>query len=1078
MSNRALKLIVCGISFVLTCAVKAQPLVSGPTLELSESFGSFPRQVALGDANGDGALDLLVEQGVIFLADGTGGYDAEIISVNRAVALADLNGDGFDDIVSATSGRQLVILLGAADNQFDPGPSSGLQLADLPWTIEIGDFDGNGNRDVAVMYQDGQIELFLNDGTGALTIAAGIEFEAENLRLSTSGDINADGIDDIGVVDPFARPNQIRIFLGDGSGSFSEAPGSPVQFSPTGISSTQGLAFEDMNNDGLSDLVALSLNISAVGVFAGDGAGNFAEISGSPFQFASSDVPEQLAIGDMNADGTPDVVTANRVRSVSVMANAGDGSLAEIAESPFPAGDSAGFVSLGDLDSDGNLDAVTANIGSNDLSILLGDGNGVLAPAAASPIVLDVGVTSPMLRDMNGDNFPDIMFLRESQDEFVFAPGEGEGGFGELQSIQVGDRPSSIAIGDLNSDANLDVLVGLREGNDRPPDTENGDIAVLLGDGVGGFTKIPQAGLPENFGTIDVAITEFDGSAPPDIFVRNGSGIQLFSGNGDGTFSDAGLVPLSRPTIAIDVLSVDVDNDGWPDIVTSNQNSSELSVFLGSGSATFNEAPFSPVALPFGGLDQIISGDFNDDGFIDLVTGSFNDSLSILLNTGGSGFDISEILPNGSGGARIGAGDFDADGNLDLVYSDGGSRYGFLLGNGAGGFSLDPAGLISTAGSILDFSVAALDNDTADDAIYLQRAFGFGLVPDYYEVQSLLSTRVGLQFAPGQLDFGQIDSGSTSAAENILLSSVGQRSLEIGSVTIVGSDSTQFAIEQDQCSGQVLAPGSDCAISIRFSPLTPGVKSAELEISSNAETSPDTVALNGEGVNPLQISATPATVLVGSTSAISVSGGLGSGMVSLEIESGEAFCSLDGSTLTALAEGECTVTATKAADGENPEQSDTVLVRVVADAGVNLVVEIDQLPSGLQVPRASSRGQCDEVGFRIRVINNGPAVADEVEVEMPFPSGLLEPVDWSCAVADDQCTPESGSGAIDTAFGLAIGRAAEINLTGCLDPTAAFVDLRVQSSLTDGTLLIFPDEANVNQYVPVNENGLFRSRFE
>jgi hypothetical protein len=230
--------------------------------------------------------------------------------------------------------------------------------------------------------------------------------------------------------------------------------------------------------------------------------------------------------------------------------------------------------------------------------------------------------------------------------------------------------------------------------------------------------------------------------------------------------------------------------------------------------------------------------------------------------------------------------------------------------------------------------------------------------------------------------------------------------------------------------------------------------------------------------DPLQVAATPATVLLGETSEIEASGGFGSGAVSLEVSSGETFCSLSGSTLTALAEGECTVTATKAADGEIPEQSDTVLVRVVADAGVNLVVEIDQLSSVLQLPEAVSRGQCDEIGFTIRVTNNGPAGADEVQVEMPFPSGLLPGVDWNCTIVDDQCMPDSGSGAIDTAFGLAIGRSAEINLAGCLDPSAAFVELRVESSLPDGTPLIFSNEANVNWYVPVNENGLFRSRFD
>ena len=197
----------------------------------------------------------------------------------------------------------------------------------------------------------------------------------------------------------------------------------------------------------------------------------------------------------MNSDGTPDVATANRLRSVSVFSNAGDGTLAEITESPFPAGDQAGHIALGDLNNDGNLDAVTANNVSNDLSILLGDGTGALAAAPASPIVLDARVNSPALRDINGDSLPDLMFLRASQDQFVLALGEGEGRLGERVATLVGDRPTSIATDDLNGDGHTDVVIGLGDFNDRPPDSENGDITVLLGDGAGAFTRLPQRGF-------------------------------------------------------------------------------------------------------------------------------------------------------------------------------------------------------------------------------------------------------------------------------------------------------------------------------------------------------------------------------------------------------------------------------------------------------------------------------------------------------------------------------------------------------------------------------------------------------
>ncbi|HKL21589.1 MAG TPA: choice-of-anchor D domain-containing protein, partial [Tichowtungia sp.] len=196
------------------------------------------------------------------------------------------------------------------------------------------------------------------------------------------------------------------------------------------------------------------------------------------------------------------------------------------------------------------------------------------------------------------------------------------------------------------------------------------------------------------------------------------------------------------------------------------------------------------------------------------------------------------------GSARISSGDFDADGNLDILFAQG-SRYDFLLGDGAGGFSPGTGGAQVAAGGILGFSVAMLDGDSADDAIFLQRAGG---LPPLYELQTLLSTTAELQLDPTQLDFGQVELGSTSAPESILISSTGERRLEIESLSIVGSNPDQFTVDRDECSGQQVSPGTNCAVTVVFEPLDAGNQSAQLEVLSNASTSPDSITLSGEGI--------------------------------------------------------------------------------------------------------------------------------------------------------------------------------------------------------------------------------------
>ena len=836
---------ICGLALILGATqLQAQPLVPGPALELSEIFGNFPRQVEIGDANGDGELDLLTDQGVTFLADGAGGYEPQQVGAGatRPIAFEDLNGDGLDDLIGI-DGMQIVVLLGDLNDDFAPAGFSPLELVEFSLAIEVADFNGDGLRDLAAIARNGSIELFVNDGVGGLTAAAGLELNtASTINLSASGDINNDGISDVAIVASSDRPNQILIFLGDGAGGFTEAPGSPVEFSTSSISTTQTIAFHDMDGDGNEDLIGLSLNSSAVGVFSGDGAGRFSELEESPFFFSSNDVPEFLEIGDMNSDDIPDAVTANRVRSVSVMINAGDGTLSEPPESPFPAGDQAGHLSLGDLNNDGSLDVVTANNVSDDLSLLFGDGTGVLQTAPASPLVLDAGVRSPVVRDMNGDDIADLMFLRESQDNFVFVPGVGEGRFGESVATAVGDQPISIAVDDLNGDGYTDVVIALREFNDRSPDTENGDIAVLLGDGAGGFMRIDHASLPEDSGTIDLAITEFDGNSAPDLFVRNGAGIRIFSGNGDGTFSDFGFVEFSDFNIAIDVLSIDVDQDGYLDIVTSFQSSEELVIFLGSPTGDFSEAPSSPVSVPGAGLVQIIAADFNNDELAELVTVNLDGSAALLMNMGDAQFGSPlPILPPGSSG-RLTTDDFDGDGEIDILSSFS-SGYRFLVGDGTGGFTADPEGPFSS-GFITDFAVAAIDSDTVADAVFLERTS----FPSKYRIQTLLSTRAQAGLSPTMLDFLEVEVGETSNAQDVVISSTGDRGLEVESISLTGANSSQFAIESDVCSGEVISPGTDCVISIVFSPLEPGAKEAGLEILSNAETSPDSVALSGDAI--------------------------------------------------------------------------------------------------------------------------------------------------------------------------------------------------------------------------------------
>ncbi len=121
-----------------------------------------------------------------------------------------------------------------------------------------------------------------------------------------------------------------------------------------------------------------SLMTVAIGGSAAQAAPTFAPPVASPF--AAGTNPYSVTGGDFDKDGDTDLATANEGSDdVSVLINDGDGTFAPAA--PVAAGTDPRSVTGGDLDNDGDTDLATANNGSNDVSVLLNDGDGTFAPA-------------------------------------------------------------------------------------------------------------------------------------------------------------------------------------------------------------------------------------------------------------------------------------------------------------------------------------------------------------------------------------------------------------------------------------------------------------------------------------------------------------------------------------------------------------------------------------------------------------------------------------------------------------------------------------------------------------------------
>ncbi len=223
------------------------------------------------------------------------------------------------------------------------------------------------------------------------------------------------------------------------------------------------IAAGDLNRDGDVDIATANYGSDDVSVLLGDGSGEFTAAPGSPL--AVGDGPTSVAIGDLDGDGEIDLATANLIGEtpygdVSVLLGDGSGAFTKAPGSPIKVGQYPRSVAIDDLDGDGTDDLAVTNEGSGSVSVLLGNESGTPVPATGSPFAVGSGPTSVAIGDLNGDLDLDLATANDSSDDVSVLLGNGSGGFAASSGspFWVSSRPFAIAIGDLNGDSNSDLV--------------------------------------------------------------------------------------------------------------------------------------------------------------------------------------------------------------------------------------------------------------------------------------------------------------------------------------------------------------------------------------------------------------------------------------------------------------------------------------------------------------------------------------------------------------------------------------------------------------------------------------------
>ena len=162
----------------------------------------------------------------------------------------------------------------------------------------------------------------------------------------------------------------------------------------------------------------------------------------------------------------------------------------------------------------------------------------------------------------------------------------------------------------------------------------------------------------------------------------------------------------------------------------------------------------------------------------------------------------------------------------------------------AGQYAL-PIDIDGRVGKMVVFKVNGLDGGQTEFLDPWEASpIVFNLVAESIPEQPAISV------SPTSKNFGAVVEGDSSVAQTFTVSNIGSAPLNVGTISITGAGAAEFAVQNDMCSGQTIAPGGSRTLEVVFSPTSMTAKSATLNIPSNDPTRPIVaVSLSGTGVS-------------------------------------------------------------------------------------------------------------------------------------------------------------------------------------------------------------------------------------
>jgi hypothetical protein len=618
-------------------------------------------------------------------------------------------GGGSGAYAPSQSGALGYIVTAAPGAAFSPAASPA--AGSSPYSVAVGDFNGDGKADLAVANAaSNSVSVLLGNGNGTFSAAPSPAVGSNPFSVAIA-DFNGDGKVDLAVAN--YGTNMVSILLGNGDGTFSAADSPPTGNFPHSV------VAGDFNGDGKADLAVANEGSSNLTILLGNGDGTFSAAA-SP---VTGGIPVSVAVADFNGDGSADLVVANANNILTILLGNGDGTFSTTS---FPsAGTNPLSVAVGDFNRDGKPDLAVVNVVSNNLSILLGNGDGTFL-AAASPATGN-SPRAVVVGDFNGDGKIDLAVTNGNDNTATILLGNGNGTFSPGVSPSTGTGPYSAAVGDFNGDGRADLALGNYSSSNvsillatvpvstslsfvASPNPSQFGQAVTLTAGVipsgapgsveflDGTSIIGAGPLISGQAQIDTSLLASGTSAllaryagVPGILGPSQSSVLNQAINPVAGFGFRAAASLGTGGYPGSLAVADFNEDGNADLAVLSFGSGTVSILLGHGDGTFSAAAASPAtgSAPL----SLAVGDFNGDGKADLaVTNLVSDTVSILLGNGNGTFTAAPSPRAGTAPSQVVVGDFNGDGKADLAVADIDSNtVSILLGNGDGTFVAAPS---------------------------------------------------------------------------------------------------------------------------------------------------------------------------------------------------------------------------------------------------------------------------------------------------------------------------------------------------------------------------------------------------